>query len=94
MLILPFVPLAMALTGAAGMVHWLVPSLGMIGLPAQWLLGYMTYVAETAAKVSWAQVDVRLEWWGVAIYYGVIVAACAYMKWRTGYNLRNSSIVE
>lgn len=94
MLILPFVPLAMALTGAAGMVHWLVPSLGMIGLPAQWLLGYMTYIAETAAKVSWAQVDVRLEWWGVAIYYGVIVAACAYMKWRTGYNLRNSSIVE
>lgn len=94
LLILPFVPLAMMLTFLASVTHWLLPSLAIVGLPAQWLLGYMTYIAETSAKVSWAQIDLRLEWWNVAIYYVLLALVCIYMRWRTGYNMRTSNIIE
>lgn len=94
LLILPFVPFAMLLTFAAGILHGLMPAFTIVGAPAQWLLGYMTYIAETSARVSWAQVDIRLEWWGVVLYYALLIAVCAYIKWRTGYNLRDSNIVE
>lgn len=93
-LVLPLVPLAMLLTFVAGVVQMIVPGLTLIGLPAQWLLGYMTWVAETSARVSWAQVSLEATFWGALGYYVLLALGCGYMRWRSGYRLRDANIVE
>ncbi|MFZ2125343.1 MAG: ComEC/Rec2 family competence protein [Candidatus Saccharimonadales bacterium] len=95
LLVLPLVPLAMLLTFIAGLGSLALPSLAVvIAAPATWLLGYMVNVAQLFAGLPWAIATVRLEWWGVVICYVFIVTICLYL-WRvTGYNLRNSNLVE
>jgi ComEC/Rec2-related protein len=95
LLVLPLVPLAMLLTFIAGVGSLAIPMVALItGLPATWLLHYMVSVAEYLASLPWAMSSVQIPWWGVALYYGVIISACLYM-WRvTKYNLRDVNLVE
>jgi len=95
LLILPLVPLAMLLTFIAGVGSLAVPAITWLtGLPATWLLHYMVSVAEYLASLPWAMSKVQLPWWGVAIYYVIIVGACLYMWRATKYNLRDVNLVE
>lgn len=95
LLVLPLVPLAMLLTFAAGIGAILIPSAaGVIGLPAEWLLGYMTWVAQYLAGLPWAQTTMSIQPWMTWAAYGVIAGVCMYL-WRvTKYDLRDSNIVE
>jgi competence protein ComEC len=95
LLVLPLVPIAMLLTFIAGVGSLAIPAMALItGLPATWLLHYMVSVAEYLASLPWAMSSVQIPWWGVALYYGVIISACLYM-WRvTKYNLRDVNLVE
>jgi len=96
LLVLPLVPLAMLLTFSSGIVAIILPHqiASILAFPAQWLLQYMTGVAEYLASLSWAQTELEANWIFVAAFYGVIIAASLYM-WRvTRYSLRNSNIVE
>jgi competence protein ComEC len=95
LLVLPLVPLAMLLTFIAGVGVIALPTLSSLwGLPAQWLLSYMTSVAQYLAHVPWAQTEVAIAGWMMAVGYGLVVAACVYM-WRvTKYNLREANVVE
>ena len=95
LLVLPLVPLAMLLTFIAGIAALVAPPLAtIVGLPAQWLLTYMTTVAQYLAGLPWAQTIMEIPAWSVWIAYALIVAVCVYM-WRiTKYNLRDSNIVE
>lgn len=56
-LVLPVVPLTMALSAIAGVVSLIVPFLAVyIGLPAYLLLAYITHVATIAAELPFARV--------------------------------------
>lgn len=94
-LVLPFVPLAMLLTFIAGIGGLIVPSLAVIiGLPAKWLLSYMISVVNNLASLPWAVSSINISWLVFAGCCLLIVAVCVYM-WRvTGYNLRDSNLVE
>jgi competence protein ComEC len=95
LLVLPFVPLAMLLTFIAGVGGLVLPSVAsVIGLPAQWLLQYMTSVAEYLSKLPWAQVQIEINGWFVAVSYVVIMLGSVYMWRETKFNLRDSNIVE
>lgn len=95
MLVVPLVPLAMLMTFVSGIGALLLPqAAALIGLPATWLLGYMTKVAEYLSSLSWAVSDIALSPSGVIWCYVALGGLCVYL-WRvTGYNLRNSNIVE
>jgi len=95
LLVLPLVPIAMLLTFIAGVGSLAIPAVALItGLPATWLLHYMVSVAEYLASLPWAMSNVQIPWWGVVIYYGIIVGACLYMWRATKYNLRDVNLVE
>jgi competence protein ComEC len=95
-LVLPLVPLAMLLTFVAGVSVPLLPGIAasFLGSLAEWLLRYMTTIAESLAKLPWAQTTLSADWRFAMFYYAAIVAACLYMWRRTKYSLRDSSIVE
>lgn len=95
LLILPFIPLAMVLVAVAGLGAWLMPGLaGVIGWPAEQLLNaqiaivnWFSEVPGALLKPSWTPVV-------VVLYIAVVVVVVVYMKWRTKFVLRTSSIVE
>lgn len=95
MLVLPLVPLAMLLTFLAGLGVLIVPALAtIVGLPATWLLGYMTWVADYLSKLPWAVSQLELSTLGMIICYAVLVALCIVL-WRiTRYDLRKTNIIE
>jgi competence protein ComEC len=95
LLVLPLVPLAMLLTFIGGVAGLIVPAMApIVGLPADWLLGYMIQVAEYLSHLSWAQTQLTIDGWIVVVCYGVLAAGCVYV-WRvTKFNLRDSNVVE
>jgi len=95
LLILPLVPLAMLLTFVGGIGAVIAPSIAtIIGLPAQWLLTYMTTVAQYVAGLSWAQTTVEIQGWMLWVAYAAIVLICVYLWRATKYNLRDANIIE
>lgn len=94
-LVLPLVPFAMLLTFIAGVGSLVAPALvGLIGMPATWLLRYMVSVAEYLAGLPWAMSNVQFSWWGVALCYSLIIGLCLYMRHITKFNLREVNLVE
>lgn len=94
-LVLPLVPLAMVMTFVTGLVSYVNSSVAaVVGLPTQWLLDYMVWVAMYTANLSWAITEVQLPLWGAVTCFVIIGAACWWMWRATGYSLRDSSIVE
>jgi competence protein ComEC len=95
LLVLSFVPLAMLLTFIAGVAVLIVPNCAVIiGLPAQWLLTYMTTVTEYLAGLPWAQAEVQVQPWHVAMAYILLSLACAYMWRATRLQLQNTNVIE
>ena len=95
LLVLPLVPLAMLLTFVAGIGALLVPAWAIvIGTPAAWLLGYMVQVSEFMAGLPWAVTQVQLGPLVVALCYVGLIALCLYLWRTTGYDLRQSNLVE
>lgn len=95
LLILPLVPLAMLLTFIAGIGVIAIPLLAVVvGIPAQWVLTYMTTVIQYFAGLSWAQTTLTILPWAVVVAYGVIVALCIYLWRATKYDLRDANMVE
>jgi len=95
MLVLPLIPLAMLLTFVAGIGTIIAPSAAaLVGLPAQWLLSYMTVIINYFAELSWAQMTVTIQPWMAMLAYIGIVLLCLYL-WRvTNLNLRETNVVE
>lgn len=85
----------MLLTFVAGIGSLALPGVASImGLPAEWLLGYMVVVAQYLAGLPWALTTLEIQGWVVWAAYAAIAAVCAYL-WRvTKYDLRDSNIVE
>ncbi len=94
-LVLPLVPLAMLFTFIAGAGSLIIPGMSAVfGLPAEWLLSYMTSVASYLSQLPWAMSELELNSWAVSGLYAVLIVACWYMWRKTGHSLRDSNIVE
>lgn len=95
LLVLPLVPLAMLLTFIAGIGALLFPAIAtIIGLPASWLLGYMTSVAQYLSHVSWAVSTIQISSIVVVICYVLLIALCIYLWHVTKFDLKNANIIE
>ena len=94
-LILPLVPLAMLLTFVAGLGGLIVPSLAeFAGLPATWLLQYMTATAQYFSQLPWAQTELSIGLVFIVLYYAVLAVICLYIARVTKFKLREVNIVE
>ncbi|RWZ78236.1 MAG: ComEC family competence protein [Candidatus Microsaccharimonas sossegonensis] len=95
LLIVPLVPLAMLLTFIVGVTALAIPPIvTYVGLPANWLLEYMTFTAQYLAGLPWAQTKVNPTWWMIAAYIVALVTICVYMQRKTKFSLRGVNIVE
>lgn len=94
MLILPFVPLAMLLTFASGVLAFVSMIGAAIALPTTWLLGYMIQAANWLAGLEWAQMEVNITWWQCGLMYVVMLGAMWWMKKQTKLNLGKVNIIE
>ncbi|HEY8992344.1 MAG TPA: ComEC/Rec2 family competence protein [Candidatus Microsaccharimonas sp.] len=94
-LIVPLVPIAMLLTFIVGITALVIPAIvTLVGLPASWLLHYMTFTSQYLAGLPWAQTKVSPAWWMIVLYIVVLVAVCVYMQRKTKFSLRGVNIVE
>lgn len=88
-LILPAIPLAMALTFVAGIGALLIPAAAhIVGWPANTLLDAIRWVTERLAAIDGAQIDVSMGWWFAVVWWVAMLIAMGYMKWRTKFHLR------
>ncbi len=95
LLVLPLVPLAMLLTFIAGIGALAIPGVApLVGLPAQWLLTYMTTVTEYFASLPWAMAEVEIQPWHAALAYCALVAGCLLMWRATRLDMRQTNLVE
>ncbi len=96
LLILLFIPITMLLVFAAGLASLTLSTFfaGIIAMPAILTLKYMTSVISYFAGLPWAMSEVKFTLWMAAICYAMIVGVCLYMWRKTGYNLRESNLVE
>lgn len=95
LLILPLVPLAMLLTFLAGVGAYVAPGIAEVfGVPAFWLLSYMTNVAKYFADLSWAVSELNFGVIGVFASYALLAGCCVYLWRATKYNLREVNLVE
>jgi competence protein ComEC len=82
LLIVPLVPLAMLLTFIVGIVGVGLPFLApIVGMPATWLLTYMTEVSSYLAELPWAQMEWQPPVWLRLLYVVGLGGACC-MMWR------------
>ncbi len=95
LMVLLFVPYAMLLTFVAGVGALVLPIFAqVIGLPAEWLLTYMTTTIEYFAGLPWALTTVEVQPWMTWVAYAILIAICVYLWRATRFNLRDSNIVE
>lgn len=94
-MVLPLVPLAMLLVFLTGAMSFLLPLVAsLFATPTQWLLDYMVTVATKLSGFGWSQIEMNITPLVVILLYVGTILLIFYLKWRTGYNLRDSNIIE
>lgn len=82
MLVVPLVPLSMALTIIAGCAGLLLPALaGWFSWPGVLLMTYMVDMIGLLSRVPGASIQVYLLWWHVGLAYGAVMVTL-YAWWR------------
>lgn len=95
LMVLPFVPLAMALVFVAGLAGLLLTSLaGAVGLPAYWLLHYMTSVVQWLATIPNANIKVSFGVAGVIISYILLIIFAIALQRMTKHDFRKDNLIE
>lgn len=95
-LILPLIPVAMALTAIAGVGGLIFPitAARVIGLPAEFVLRYMTTVINYLAQLPLASAEIAFTATTVIVSYIIIITSMIFMWRRTGYQFRNYNVIE
>lgn len=95
LLIVPLIPLAMALTFIAGIAGLLLPGLApIIGWPAELLLRYMTGVIDRMAQLPLASSEISISGEVAVALYLLILGLTVFLKRRTGFQFRDYNIIE
>ena len=95
-LVLSFIPLAMALTAVAGLAGLSLPVTvaGIVGFTAEIVLRYITYVVNTLAQLPLASSEIVFSMTTVIISYVLIITVMIHMWRRTGYEFRSYNVIE
>jgi competence protein ComEC len=94
-LILPLIPIAMALTAVAGLAGVILPvGQQIIGIPAEFVLRYMTSVVNYLAQLPLASAEVVFTFTTVIISYIAIFTAMLHMWRKTDYQFRSYNVIE
>lgn len=73
-LVVPFIPVAMLATFAAGLSGIIVPALaGWIAIPATIILVAMSSIIVMLSSISWALISIHIDWSIVAAWYCAIL---------------------
>ncbi len=76
-LIVPFIPIAMAATFVAGIAGIAVPAIaGWVAVPAKVLLVAMTSMIALLSNIPWALITVSINWYVVIAWY--VAVLCVY----------------
>ncbi|MBI3494452.1 ComEC/Rec2 family competence protein [Candidatus Saccharibacteria bacterium] len=95
LLVLPFVPFAMALVFMTGLAATFLPAIAVLfGYPSQILLGYMTSVVQLFVNLPNASVEVSIGVIGLIISYAVLVGLAIFLQLKTKHDFRNDNLVE
>lgn len=94
LLVLPFVPLAMILTFAAGVISIFIPSVSWTGVPAEMLLIYMTKVVDWLANLPGAQGEINFTLATFIFSYMMMILLGVFLWRKTKHNFRQDNIVE
>jgi competence protein ComEC len=94
-LILPLIPIAMALTAVAGLAGVMLPvGQRIIGFPAEVVMRYMTSVVNYLSQLPLASAEIVFGFTVVLLSYLLIIIAMVFMWRRTGYQFRNYNVIE
>lgn len=95
LLVLPLVPMAMALVFIAGLVEIFLPGLSALAsLPADIILGYMIAVAEWFANIPSASISVTIGIYGLVVSYILLIIVAVILQRVTKHNFNNDNIVD
>lgn len=96
LLVLPILPLVMALTFLAGLAAYILPiSLALlVAWPAQVLLSFIIAVAQYIANLPASTISWRPECWQLVLIYSVIIAVVLYLKLKTRHNFYSDNVIE
>lgn len=95
LLVLPLVPVAMALVFIAGLVEIFLPGLsGLASLPADVVLSYMIAVAEWFANIPGASISVAIGGYGLIISYILLIVLAVILQRATKHDFNNDNIVD
>lgn len=95
LLVLPAIPLTMLLTFIAGIGGLLLGGMaGWVGLPAQTILGYVTFVAEKLSSLPIARGEITFSFASMVISYVFIIIFAVWLWRRTRHDFSEDSIVE
>lgn len=94
-LILPLVPIAMLLTFMAGVGGLLGPQIATsVGIPAQYVLSYMTGVIDYFSQLPLAQTTIQIGPWFAGLAYFLLAVVTIYLWRATKFNPESSSIID
>lgn len=94
MIILPLIPLTMALTFFAGIAGLIAPAIAMwVGLPAAAILTYMTTAVHWVANLPGSQGQLSFSVIALVVSYIAIVASVVYMWRRTGHRFKSEQLI-
>lgn len=95
LLVVPFIPLVMLLTFAAGAAALAAPMIGqVIGVPAWLLLSYVITLSEYLAAVSWASFRLPFSLVSMLVAYGMLVLVCISLWIKTKYDFLQRSFID
>jgi competence protein ComEC len=90
-LVVPLIPIAMALTLVAGAIGWSLP---VVAWPAIWLLTYMCQLVQLLSSVSWASVPLSISVPVCLLLYGLVALIGVVLFRKTKYDYLGSSMIE
>ena len=90
-LVVPLIPIAMALTFVAGAVGWLVP---VVAWPAIWLLTYICQLVQLLSSVGWASVPLSIGVPVCLLLYGIVAVVYFVLLRTTKHDYLGSSVIE
>lgn len=94
LLILPLIPLAMIFTFFAGIAGVISNGLSLIGIPAEWILGYMTFTVEKLAGLPISQGEISFSPSYLILSYLAIIIFAVWLWRRTKHDFNEDSIIE
>lgn len=80
-LVVPFIPISMLLGFVIGVIGMASPILGLwLALPLRAIMTIKVWIVEKLATNNWAQIDIKLETWHIAIIYLLLFVLLVIMN--------------